>query len=108
MGSLYFNHAKPVKLDDLVPEFEKILFRDSYELIWSTLTQAEKELVRIIVTTESGKVLDIKAKMSKPSGYSSLRARLENKHVINTKTRGYVAINLPRFREFVIKWHEDE
>ena len=92
-------------LDDLMPEFDKILFRDSYDLIWKTLTVSEKELVRLIVSSESGKVSEIKKAMKSPSSFSSLRARLINKHLVNTDERGYIKIQLPSFKEYVQLWH---
>ena len=88
-----------------MPEFDKILFRDSYDLIWKTLTVSEKELVRLIVSSESGKVSEIKKAMTSPSSFSSLRARLINKHLVNTDERGYIKIQLPSFKEYVQLWH---
>ena len=104
LGSLYFNQSEPKDIEKLVPDFDKIMFRDSYELIWNTLTRAEKDMVRDIVST-SGKAADIKKRMKSPSSYSSLRSRLESKHLINTETYGYVSIDLPRFEKFVLLWH---
>ena len=108
LGSLYFNKKPDEGLEDLIPEFDKIMFRDSYDLIWKSLTAAERELVKIIVNSDSGKAADIKAEMKSPSGYDSLRARLDNKHLLDTSRHGYVSIHLPRFKEYVMLWHGDE
>ena len=108
LGSLYFNKKPEESLSDLIPQFDKILFRDSYDLIWKSLTKAERELVKAIIATDSGKASEIKAKMKHPSGYDSLRARLENKHLINTEERGYIHIDLPRFKNYVLLWHSDD
>ncbi|MBR0308592.1 MAG: hypothetical protein IJH92_06835 [Mogibacterium sp.] len=107
LGSLYFSQPEPKSIDRLIPDFDKILFRDSYELIWNTLTHAEKDMVRNIVST-SGKTSDIKKRMKAPNSYSSLRSRLESKHLINTDTYGYISIDLPRFERFVKLWHWDD
>ncbi len=107
LGSLYFNKAREETLEDLIPSFDKILFADSYDLIWKSLTDSERQLVWSIVTSDSGKASEIKARMNSPSGYASLRSRLMNKHLINTEERGYVKIDLPRFREYVILWHDE-
>ena len=40
------------------------------------------------------------------TGYSSLRSRLDNKHLINTSRCGYISIDLPRFKDYVLLWHE--
>ena len=108
LGSLYFKHPKPVSLQELLPEFDKILFRDSYELIWASLTQAEQTLVRCIVSSKTGSVTDIRSMMQNNKGYSSLRSRLDNKHLINTSKRGYISIDLPRFKDYVLLWHDTD
>ncbi|MBQ9334311.1 MAG: hypothetical protein IJS12_08275 [Lachnospiraceae bacterium] len=108
LGSLYYDKKKEDTLEDIIPEFDKILFSDSYDLIWKSLTAAEQELVRNIVLSDTGKAADIKASMSSPSGYDSLRQRLRNKHLLNTEERGHVRVDLPRFREYIRLWHSEE
>ncbi len=108
LGSLYFDKSKGDTLEDLLPEFDKIMFGDSYDLIWKSLTGAEQELVKHIVTSDTGKASEIKAAMSHPQGYDSLRQRIRNKHLINTDERGYVRIDLPRFKEYVTLWHTED
>ncbi len=104
MGSLYYNKKENEGLEDLVPKFERIIFRDSYDLIWKSLTPAEQELVVCILKSETGSVESIKQLMEKPANFPSLRNRLENKHVVDTETRGIIKINLPQFKEFVEMW----
>ncbi len=43
-----------------MPDFERIIFKDSYDLIWKSLTDGEKEVVRCICRTEAGKAEDKK------------------------------------------------
>ena len=80
------------------------MFRDSYDLIWKSLTPAEKEVVRCIYKTKDGKAEDIKALMKKPNTYSVYRDRLMNKHLVDGDTRGYLRIRLPRFDKYVEVW----
>ena len=107
LGSLYFDKKKDETMENLLPKFDVIMFGDSYDLIWKSLTAAEQDLVRLIVNSESGKASEIKGAMKRPQGYDSLRQRLRNKHLINTEERGYVKIDLPRFKEYVNLWHSD-
>jgi len=106
LGSLYYNREEGELLADLIPDFDRVLFRDSYDLIWKSLSTAEKELVKIIVSS-SGRASEIKGKMESPKSFNSLRDRLEKKHLVNAEERGVVRINLPRFKEFIDLW-EDE
>ena len=108
LGSLYFDRQKNEKWDDIISKFDRIVFGDSYDLIWKSLIGAEQEFVRCIVNSDSGKAAEIKAKMSYPKGYDSLRQRIRNKHLINTEDRGYIKINLPRFKEYVKLWQSGE
>ena len=108
LGSLYFDKNKNESLEDLLPLFDRIMFADSYDLIWKSLTPAEQELVKCIVSSNTGRTSDIKDKMTNPRSYDSLRYRLRNKHLIDTDDRGYIKIDLPRFKEYVMLWHNDD
>ncbi len=104
LGSLYFRKKENEKLEDLLPEFDRILFKDSYDLIWRSLTENEKDFIRCICRTKDGKAEEVKKYMNNSNSYSVLRARLMNKHVIDAEKRGYLTIKLPRFKEFVELW----
>ena len=104
LGSLYFNRKPDEALDDLMPDFERILFRDSYDLIWRSLSPGEKELVHCIYRSATGKTEDIKALMKNPSTYPVYRSRLINKHLAEGDARGYLRIRLPRFDKFTEIW----
>ncbi len=90
-----------------MPEFERIMFKDSYDLIWKSLTDGEKELVRCIYKTKEGKAEQIKSLMAKPATYSVYRDRLINKHLVDGDRRGYLTIKLPRFEKFIEIWGDD-
>ncbi|MCR5777371.1 MAG: hypothetical protein K6G84_08155, partial [Lachnospiraceae bacterium] len=64
LGSLYFSKKASDTLEDIIPDFERIMYKDSYDLIWKSLTPGEKELVTCICKSKSGKAEDIKKLMS--------------------------------------------
>lgn len=107
LGSLYFEKKDSDKLEDIIPDFERIIFRDSYELIWRSLTSSEKEIVRCIYKTENGKAEEIKALMSNPRSYPVYRDRLINKHIVDGDNRGYLSIRLPLFDKFISVWGDE-
>lgn len=107
LGSLYFSKKKSEEIEDIIPDFERILFRDSYELIWKKLTKGEKELVRCICKTKDGRAESIKAMMNNPAGYPVYRERLMNMHLVDGESRGYLKIKLPRFDKYVEMWGDD-
>ncbi len=107
LGSLYFKKKSDETLEDLIPAFERIMFKDSYELIWKTLTKGEKEVVRCIYKSKDGSAAGIKELMEKPTTYSVYRDRLINKHLVDGDTRGYLKIRLPLFEKYIEIWGED-
>lgn len=104
LGSLYFGKKAGESLKDILPDFERILFKDSYELIWNSLTTGEKDVVRCIYKTKNGKAEEIKKLMDHPPSYPVYRERLINKHLVNGDTRGYLKIDLPGFDKFIELW----
>ena len=107
LGSLYFNKEEHQKLEDIIPEYEKILFRDSYDLIWKNLSPSEKDLMKAIQKSGTYKVADIKSHMKNANSYSVLRERLMNKHIVDAETYGYLKYNLPKFEKFVEIWGDE-
>ena len=107
LGSLYFGKQDTETIKDIIPDYERILFRDSYELIWKSLTLGERDMVRSIFKSENGKADKIKSIMNNPSNYSMYRHRLINKHIVNADTRGYLTINLPYFDKYIEIWGDE-
>lgn len=104
LGEICYNQNKAGVDEDVEVTFDENI-GPQYDLIWGTLTEAEQDLVRIIVNTESGAVVEIKEQMEKPSGFASLRDRLMKKHILMSQGRGLVSVPLPRFKEYVNLWH---
>ena len=107
LGSLYFGKQDRETVEDIIPDFERILFRDSYELIWKSLTPGEKDMIRCIFRSENGRTDKIKALMNKASNYSMYRHRLINKHIVNADSRGYLTIDLPYFDKYIEIWGDE-
>ena len=104
LGSLYFSKKENEGVSDILPDFDRIIFRDSYDLIWKSLTSGERTFIKCVLNTPNGEASEIKAQMEKPSAYSVYRDRLMNKHIIDGDIRGVLQIRLPRFDRFVEIW----
>ncbi len=107
LGSLYFNKAPEDDLKSVLLDYEKILFRDSYDLIWKSLSESEKDLMRAMLKSTTFKTAHIKKQMNKANNYSALRGRLINKHIVDADTYGYLKFKLPHFDRFVEIWGDD-
>ncbi|MBR1623827.1 MAG: hypothetical protein IJ675_07980 [Pseudobutyrivibrio sp.] len=107
LGSLYFTKREEETIDDIMPDFERILFKDSYELIWQSLSPNEKDFIRCIYKSSNGKAEEIKSLLGNPASYSVYRNRLMNKHIVDGDTRGYLTIRLPRFDKYIEIWGDD-
>lgn len=103
LGELCFKADKNEIDEKMENDFDDAM-APQYDLIWSTLTEAEQELVKIIVNSDSGAIKEIKEKMQKPAGFASLRDRLLKKHLLVSEARGVLSVPLPRFKEYVEIW----
>ncbi|MBR1507900.1 MAG: hypothetical protein IJ619_07855 [Eubacterium sp.] len=99
LGSLYFNKKPSESLEDLIDEYDEILFTESYEKIWEELTEGERNLIRIIL--EHKDRATILEQMEKPKNYSELRSSLIKGGIIRETSRGKVDFALPHFEEYV-------
>ena len=79
----------------------------AYDLIWKSISSGEKDFIRCIFKSGSGKTNDVKELMTNKDSYSVLRERLINKHIVNGDSRGYLSIKLPRFDKYVKIWGDD-
>lgn len=106
LGEICFDKDKSDIDEEVEDTFDETI-GSQYDLIWSTMTEAEQELIKIVVNTgkDSVSISDIKAHMNKEKGFTSLRDRLMKKHILSSLRRGTVSVLLPRFREYVNSWH---
>ena len=107
LGSLYFNKKPEDTIKNILPDFDRILFRDSYDLIWKSLTNTEKDIIRILCKSKNGSAAEIKQQMNNPSTYPVYRNRLINKHLVNGDERGVLKITLPHFNKYVEIWGDE-
>ena len=99
LGSLYYNKDDSDGLEDLMDDFDELLFSQSYEKIWSELTEGEKNLILIML--DHKKREEILKEMDKPKNYSEYRNSLKKGGIISEASRGEIAFCLPHFEEYV-------
>lgn len=106
MGYLkYEEQHKP--LERLLPKFDEVMEEYSYEKIWSELSEKDKEIVMLLVHSETGrmKVKDIKDMTGlTDQSFPTYRRRLKGSGVISVNDYGYCELALPRFKEIVTRW----
>lgn len=102
LGELLYKNSS-CDISQLTDEFDSII-ADQYEIIWESLTEAEKELARIIAVSQTGDVNEIKNQLSNPTSYAVLRSRLIKKHIVSVQNRTNIFINLPRIKEYLEMW----
>lgn len=73
-----------------------------YVKIWSELSQGDKQFMKNVVTSGSGKAEAIKQLMQiDNSKYSVYRSRLIKNGILDGDKHGYLSVTLPMFEEFV-------
>ena len=105
LGEICFNQQKSKIDSDVETEFDETI-GSQYDLIWTTMTPAEQEFIKIVINTDTHKVSDIKLKMQNVKSYNSLRDRLIKKHILIVPDKGLLDVPLPRFKEYVNVWHD--
>ncbi|MCR5777038.1 MAG: ATP-binding protein [Lachnospiraceae bacterium] len=104
LGYLKCKYGSP--LEEILPEFDEMMERYCYEKIWSELTEREKEIMRVIIQSKTGrmKAKDIK-KMTglTDQSYPTYRKSLSMNGIIDTRDYGYCEVALPRFKEIIAR-----
>lgn len=106
LGSLYFNKNKADTIDDLIPDYERTLFK-TYDLDWPKLSDGEQDFIKNFYQGKTGLAKDTKAHMKNPSSYNVYRDRLIDKHFFVAEKRGYLSSRLPRFDRYIQIWCSD-
>ena len=101
LGSLYFK-KKPLEiLEDILPELKAELYAYSYEKIWEEMTEADRNLVRVLTEKKEYKREEVLMLMGEQSGnYSVYRDRLIKRGILNAR-QGYISLALPFFAEYI-------
>lgn len=103
LGYLLYE-KRSVDIDEkLLDEYDAYLRRYVYDKIWSTIPEAEKNILKNI-PSEGIKTSELLEKSEcTRSNYASYRERLTRRGVLDTHTYGMVKFALPRFYEFIKK-----
>ncbi len=106
IGYLKFEN-KDMPLDKLSRMFDEYMEEYSYEKIWSELSNKDREIVSLLVSSETGslRVKDIKERAHlTDQSFPTYKRRLTGSGVIAVNTYGYCELSLPRFKEIAINW----
>lgn len=99
LGDEYFTKKETDSLDTVLNSFDHRM-APTYDLLWNSLTAAEKEFVKTVLASETGNRAELEQKIR---GYSQHRENLKKKHILDTSETGSVKITLPRLREYIEK-----
>lgn len=100
LGYLFFRHRKIG--DELLEEFDCQLRINAYDKIWSSASENERRIVKVLCGIDELSVASILAQTGiKEKAFSVYRERLIQKGVVVNKRRGFLSMALPRFDVFV-------
>ncbi len=100
LGILWFRKKSSDGTEDIIESLKTELFAYSYEKIWEELTEADREMVRLLTDKEEYKRSEITAFMDKPGNYSVYRDRLLRRGIINAR-QAYISLALPFFNDYI-------
>ena len=89
---------------EAIPQYDAILEEFVYEKIWSELSMKDREIVKTLASSDSGKVADLREVLHISSNaFPVYRTRLIRKGIVISASYGNLDFALPRFREFVCR-----
>lgn len=100
LGYLCFRENK--HYTELLDQFDEKMTNNVYDIIWEDLTLKEKEIVAIMVNSDSMTTKDIANQVGKNT-YNQYRNILISKDIIVDKGYGKIDFTLPRFKEIAKK-----
>ena len=104
LGVLVFRKPDEA-LDEIILELKTELYAYSYEKIWEELTDADKELVKLLTEKEEYSREDVRKTMGdKANNYSVYRDRLLKRGIISAR-QGYISLYPPFFGEYVREYY---
>lgn len=100
LGYLFYSKRKIDQ--DFLDEFDYQLRINAYDKIWSSVSENEKRILRILCRGEEVAVSEIMAETGfNNKDFSSYRERLLQKGVAISRRRGFLSLALPRFDVFI-------
>lgn len=102
LGFLLYESDKKEVNDELLFKYDSYLRNNEYNVIWSDLTNMEKNVCIAIAKNEDGQAKDIAKSLNMTeSNYQNYRSRLIEKNIIKRNGYGKLVFVLPRFKNFV-------
>jgi len=100
LGYLFYSHR--VIDEPLLDEFDYQLRINAYDKIWSSVSENEKKILRLLCRADEVPVSEIMAETGfNNKDFSSYRERLIQKGVAISKRRGFLSLSLPRFDIYI-------
>ena len=93
---------KEESMDKILSEYDEMLEEYSYDKIWSELSDTDKEAVKAIAQSETGKVEEIRKIADMDSNFFNVyRKRLLKTGIVKSPEHGVLKLSLPRFDVFI-------
>ena len=102
LGDILYRNKKNNVDDTVLKEYDRKLMEWSYDIIWSELTEREKDILTMLAEGNSSNIsLMNELKISK-GNLAIFKKRLIQEGIINSEKRGEIQFSLPRFEQFVL------
>ncbi len=102
LGKLLFDYKTTSLNDDIIQRFDTEIINYAYQIIFSELTEKQKEIVTMLSKIETNNIDEILKKINlSASQFSPHRRDLIERNILISKRRGEIEFALPRFKEFV-------
>lgn len=102
LGKYMWDSESKELTEKVLAQFDDALADKVYKKIWSELAPKDRWFLQFIVQKDKMSATELlEITKAKHNEWSIPRVRLSEKGIIDTRNRGEIRVNLPRFKEFV-------
>ena len=102
LGKYMWDSESKELTEKVLAQFDDALADKVYKKIWSELAPKDRWFLQFIVRKDKMSATELlEITKAKHNEWSIPRVRLSEKGIIDTRNRGEIRVNLPRFKEFV-------
>jgi len=100
LGDILFRNNKKILDDDVIKEFDELIYERAYLMIFNELSAKEKQILLCACNNSNNQYI-LNQLGLKPNGLSNYKAGLAKKGLIVDNERSDIIFKLPRFKEFI-------
>lgn len=101
LGKIVYESQLDTLCDEILNFFDKEISEYCYSKIWSECNETDKKIIKAICSTDGSNAQIMNVLQFDKSKLSVYRDRLIKKGLVESSSRGYLSLTLPRFDQYI-------